>query len=92
MVGRRRAEGCTVRPVRLAAPGCREQQRERRRDVSSADLAIIAMAVVSLASIGRDYKLHMKVADRLRVVSPPKQQAQPAADATVEDLAKRRTG
>jgi hypothetical protein len=52
------------------------------------------MAVVALASMGRDYRLHMKVADRLRVVSPPKQQAKPAADAagTVEDLSKRRTG
>jgi hypothetical protein len=60
----------------------------------TADLAVIAMAVVALASMGRDYRLHMKVADRLRVVSPPKQQAKPAADAagTVEDLSKRRTG
>jgi hypothetical protein len=59
----------------------------------TADLAVIAMAVVALASMGRDYRLQMKVADRLRVVSPPKQQAKPAADAgTVEELSKRRTG
>ena len=60
--------------------------------MSSADLAVIAMAVVSLASIGRDFMVQMRIADRLRVVSPPKQQPQPVADATVEDLAKRRTG
>jgi hypothetical protein len=39
--------------------------------VSTADLAVIGMALVSLASIGRDFKLHMKVADRLRLVNPP---------------------
>jgi hypothetical protein len=62
--------------------------------MSSADLAIIAMAVVSLASMGRDYRLQMKVADRLRVVSPPKQQKQPSEDAAApgEHLSKRRTG
>jgi hypothetical protein len=52
--------------------------------VSSADLAIAAMAVVSLASIGRDYRLQMKVADRLRVVSPPKAPAQPVPQASSE--------
>jgi len=57
------------------------------------DLAIIGMAVVSLASIARDYHLHMRVADRLRLVNPAKPPAQPAAEtaATVEELAKRRT-
>lgn len=47
--------------------------------MSTADLAIVAMAVVSLASIGRDFKVHMKVADRLRLVNPPKAPAQDAA-------------
>jgi len=60
------------------------------------DLAIIGMVVVSLASIGRDYHLHMRVADRLRLVNPAKPPAQPATEpetaATVEELAKRRTG
>ena len=62
--------------------------------MSSADLAIIGMAVVSLASIGRDYKLHMKVADRLRLVNPPKAPAEdkPDAAANTVDIAARRTG
>ena len=40
------------------------------------DIAVIAMAVVALASIGRDCLLQMRMADRVRVVSPPKRQAQ----------------
>lgn len=52
--------------------------------MSAADLAIAGMAVVSLASIGRDYRLQMKVADRLRLVNPVKHPAppkdQPAAE------------
>ena len=47
--------------------------------MSTADLAVIGMAVVSLASITRDYKVHMKVADRLRLVNPPKDKAAPAS-------------
>ena len=47
----------------------------------TADLAIVAMAVVSLASIGRDYKLHRKalekMGDRLRLVNPPREPAPP---------------
>ena len=49
--------------------------------MSTADLAIAAMAAVSLASIGRDYRLQMKIADRFRVVSPPKTKPEPGADA-----------
>ena len=45
--------------------------------MSTADLALIAMAVVALASIGRDYRLQMRVADRLRLVNPVKQGAPP---------------
>jgi hypothetical protein len=56
--------------------------------VSTADLAIFGMAVVSLASIGRDYRLQMKVADRLRLGNPVKPPAEPTAN--VEDLSKRR--
>lgn len=52
--------------------------------MNTADLAIIAMAVVSLASIGRDGWIHMRMADRVRVVSPPKRQTQPAADAAAK--------
>ena len=52
--------------------------------MSTADLAIVAMAVVSLASIGRDFKLHMKVADRLRLVNPAKQPEAPKRDTAAE--------
>ena len=52
--------------------------------MSTADLAIVAMAVVSLASIGRDFKLHMKVADRLRLVNPAKVPEAPKRDAAAE--------
>jgi hypothetical protein len=57
--------------------------------VSTPDLAIIAMAVVSLASISRDWRLHMKIADRMRLVSPPKTPVQPEANAAaaVESIA-----
>lgn len=59
--------------------------------MSTADLAIVGMVLVSLASIGRDYRLHLKVADRLRLVNPPKA---PAGDtdaaANTVDLDKRR--
>ena len=58
----------------------------------TADIALIVMGVVALASMGRDYRLQMKVADRVRVVSPPRQAKPPADAATVEDLSKRRTG
>ena len=59
--------------------------------VVTAEVAIIAMAVVSLASIGRDYRVHMKVADRMRLVNPAKAPAPPAeAAATVEELSERR--
>ena len=56
------------------------------------DIAVIAMAVVALASIGRDCLLQMRMADRVRVVSPPKPKAQQPAEAagTVEELDKRR--
>jgi hypothetical protein len=60
--------------------------------VNPSDLAIIAMAVVALASIGRDLRVQMKVADRLRLVNPPpKQQATvPDAAANTVELDKRR--
>jgi hypothetical protein len=54
--------------------------------VNPSDLAIIAMAVVSLASIARDYKVHMKVADRLRLVNPVKA-PQPVAEPGTEAAA-----
>jgi hypothetical protein len=62
--------------------------------VSTADLAIIGMAVVALASVCRDYKLQMRVADRLRLVNPPKVPAEdkPETAANTVDIAARRTG
>lgn len=66
--------------------------------MNPSDLAIVAMAVVSLASIGRDYKLHRKalekMGDRLRLVNPPKAPQKPdEAAGTVESIATvRRTG
>lgn len=62
--------------------------------MNPSDLAIVGMAVVSLASIGRDYRLQMKVADRLRLVNPPKAPAEDKADAAANtvDIAARRTG
>lgn len=60
----------------------------------TADLAIIAMAVVTLTSTVLDHRHQMKIADRERLVGPAKQPAQPTAEAsaTVEELLKRRTG
>ena len=43
----------------------------------TADLAIIAMAVVTLTSTVLDHRHQMKVADRERLVGPAKQPAQP---------------
>ena len=54
------------------------------------DLAIAAVTVVCLAHGTWNYRLQMRMADRVRVVSPPKQKDQPAAE--VKDLAARRTG
>jgi hypothetical protein len=46
--------------------------------MSTADLAIIAVTVLGLANVARDYRVQMRVADRLRIVSPP---STPKADA-----------
>ena len=58
----------------------------------TADIALVAMTIVALASLARDYRLQMKIADRMRVVSPPKTAAKPdgAEGAAVEELLKRR--
>ncbi len=42
--------------------------------MSTADLAVIAVTVLGLANIARDYRVQMKAVDRLRLVSPPKQE------------------
>ena len=43
------------------------------------DLAIIAITVVSLAHVAADYRVRMRVADRVRVVNPPKAQDKDAS-------------
>jgi len=62
---------------------------------TTADLAIIAVTVLGLANVARDYRVQMRVADRVRLVNPVKAPVPPDADAddaaaTVEDLSKRR--
>ena len=57
----------------------------------TADIALVAMTIVALASIARDFRLQMKMADRIRVVSPPKTAAK-AEGSAVEELLKRRAG
>jgi hypothetical protein len=49
--------------------------------LSTADIAVIAIAAVSLAHGCWDYRIRMRMADRTRVVSPPKQQQQDQPDA-----------
>ena len=44
--------------------------------MSTADLAIVAIAAVSLAHGGWEYRIRMRLADRVRVVNPPKPQQQ----------------
>ena len=59
----------------------------------TADLAVVAMAVIALANAALDHRFRMKVADRLRVVNPAKAQQQDAgAQDKPVDLTQRRTG
>ena len=59
----------------------------------TADLAVVAMAVIALVNAALDHRFRMKVADRLRVVNPAKALQQEAApQAAPVDIAARRTG
>jgi len=62
--------------------------------VSTADLAVIGITVLGLANVARDYRVQMRVADRVRLVNPVKAPVPPMAEAdtaaTVEELSKRR--
>ena len=40
--------------------------------VNTADLAVIAVTVVGLANVAKDYRVQMRVADRMRLVGPVK--------------------
>ena len=42
--------------------------------MNTADLAVIAVTVLGLANVVRDYRVQMRAVDRLRLVSPPKQE------------------
>jgi len=49
---------------------------------TTADLAIIAVTVLGLANVARDYRVQMRVADRVRLVNPVKPpEPKPDADA-----------
>ncbi len=50
----------------------------------TADLAIIAMAAVTLTSMVLDHRHDMKVADRLRIVNPVKPPAPAKREADVQ--------
>ena len=57
----------------------------------TADLAVIAMAVVVLTDMILRHRHDMRVADRLRLVNPAKVPVQPPAEGAVAvDLDKRR--
>jgi hypothetical protein len=49
--------------------------------LSTADIAIAAITVISLAHLGADYRVRMRVADRMRLVSPTKEPTPPVAPA-----------
>lgn len=59
----------------------------------TADLAVIALAALTLTDTVLNHRFRMRVADRLRVVNPAKAQQQdtPAAQDKPADLAARRT-
>lgn len=40
--------------------------------MNTADLAILAVTAVGLANAAKDYRIQMRVADRLRLVNPVK--------------------
>ena len=42
-----------------------------------ADLAVIAVTVLGLANVAKDYKVQMRAVDRLRLVGPVKQPEAP---------------
>lgn len=60
--------------------GSQARSDKEERAVNPSDVAIIAIAVVSLAHVVADYRVRIRVADRLRLVNPPKQQEKPDAE------------
>jgi hypothetical protein len=57
---------------------------DRSCRVNPSDLAVIAVTVLGLANIAKDYRVQMRVADRLRIVSPPAAPKETTADRTAE--------
>ena len=58
--------------------------------MNTADLAVVAVTALSLAHGCWDYRIRMRMADRVRVVSPPKAKDAPAAGPqTVKNIAAR---
>ena len=53
--------------------------------MNTADLAVIAVTVLGLANIARDYRVQMRVADRMRLVNPAKP---PAPDKPADEASK----
>ena len=53
--------------------------------MNTADLAILAVTAVGLANAAKDYRIQMRVADRLRLVNPVKP---PAPDRTADEASK----
>jgi len=52
--------------------------------MSTADLAVIAVTVLGLANVAKDYMVQMKAVDRLRLVSPVKQPEAPKQEKAAE--------
>jgi hypothetical protein len=55
--------------------------------VSTADIAILAITALGLANVAKDYRVQMRVADRLRIVNPVKQPEAPKQEADVKPAA-----
>lgn len=49
--------------------------------MNTADLAVIAVTVLGLVNIAANHRVHMRMADRVRVVNPVKPPAEPKRDA-----------
>ena len=49
------------------------QRREGKQPVSTADLAIAGLVVINVVTIADRHYLAKQIADRVRVVGPPKQ-------------------
>ena len=60
--------------------------------MSTADMAVIAITVIGLANVAANYRVQMRVADRLRLVNPAKQPEAPKQAAAAEPADDAQTG